>query len=207
VAWNMSEIEHFRHTLSAPKGDGLVLLLTFGLTVFFDLTVAIEVGLVVSAFVFMFRMAETVEVNTGIKLLDEDGDDPAAVGDRSQRTHLPPGVEVFQISGPLFFGAANRLDDLLDQFRQPPRVFILRMRLVPVIDASGVHALKTLLDRCRRRGIVLVVSGLQSQPLRVIRQMDLHPREGELYFVDHFDAALVLAGDLVAVPHRQGDPA
>lgn len=67
---------------------------------------------------------------------------------------------------------------------------------VPIIDASGVHALKALLGRCRRRGIVLVVSGLQSQPLRVIQQMDLHPREGQLYFVDHFDAALALAGDL-----------
>ncbi len=83
VAWNMSEIEHFRHTLSAPKGDGLVLLLTFGLTVFFDLTVAIEAGLVVSAFVFMFRMAEAVEVSAGIKLLDENGDDRATSDDAS----------------------------------------------------------------------------------------------------------------------------
>jgi len=198
VAWNMSEIEHFRHTLSAPKGDGLVLLLTFGLTVFFDLTIAIEVGLVVSAFVFMFRMAEAVEVNTGIKLLDENGDERAMANDASQRARLPPGVEVFQISGPLFFGAANRLDDLLDQFQKPPSVFILRMRLVPIIDASGVHALKTLLERCRRRGIVLVVSGLQPQPRRVIRAMALHPREGELYFVDHYEAALALSRELSA---------
>jgi SulP family sulfate permease len=198
VAWNMSEIEHFRHTLSAPKGDGLVLLLTFGLTVFFDLTIAIEVGLVVSAFVFMFRMAEAVEVNTGIKLLDENGDERAMADDASQRARLPPGVEVFQISGPLFFGAANRLDDLLDQFQKPPSVFILRMRLVPIIDASGVHALKTLLERCRRRGIVLVVSGLQPQPRRVIRAMALHPREGELYFVDHYEAALALSRELSA---------
>jgi SulP family sulfate permease len=198
VAWNMSEIEHFRHTLSAPKGDGLVLLLTFGLTVFFDLTIAIEVGLVVSAFVFMFRMAEAVEVNTGIKLLDENGDERAMADDASQRARLSPGVEVFQISGPLFFGAANRLDDLLDQFQKPPSVFILRMRLVPIIDASGVHALKTLLERCRRRGIVLVVSGLQPQPRRVIRAMALHPREGELYFVDHYEAALALSRELSA---------
>lgn len=196
VAWNMSEIEHFRHTLSAPKGDGLVLLLTFGLTVFFDLTVAIEVGLVVSAFVFMFRMADAVEVSAGIKLLDENGDDRAAGDDASQRARLPPGVEVFQISGPLFFGAANRLDDLLDQFQKPPRVFILRMRLVPIIDASGVHALKTLLERCRRRSIVLVISGLQPQPQRVIRQMALHPHEGELYFVENYEAALALSEQL-----------
>lgn len=197
VAWNMSEIEHFRHTLSAPKGDGLVLLLTFGLTVFFDLTVAIEVGLVVSAFVFMFRMADAVEVSAGIKLLDENGDDRPLGDDASQRSRLPPGVEVFQINGPLFFGAANRLDDLLDQFRDPPRIFILRMRLVPIIDASGVHALKTLLERCRRRGIVLVISGLQPQPQRVIQAMALHPREGELYFVGDYEAALALSQQLI----------
>jgi SulP family sulfate permease len=198
VAWNMSEIEHFRHTLSAPKGDGLVLLLTFCLTVFFDLTIAIEVGLVVSAFVFMFRMADAVEVSAGIKLLDENGDDRTLGDDTSQRARLPPGVEAFQISGPLFFGAANRLDDLLDQFQKPPSVFILRMRLVPIIDASGVHALKTLLERCRRRGIVLVISGLQPQPQRVIRAMALHPHEGELYFVDNYEAALALAQVLSA---------
>jgi len=190
VAWNMSEVEQFRHTLSAPKGDGLVLLLTFGLTVFFDLTVAIEVGLVASAFVFMFRMADAMEVSTGIKLLDDNGE----IGDDlSQRTKLPPGVEVFQISGPLFFGTANRLDELLDQFQNRPKAFILRMRLVPIIDASGVHALKTLLARCRRLGIVLIISGLQSQPQRVIRQMAVHPREGELYFADNYEQALDIA--------------
>ncbi len=196
VAWNMSEIEHFRHTLSAPKGDGLVLLLTFGLTVFFNLTVAIEVGLVVSAFVFMFRMADAVEVSAGVEQLDENGDDRPLGDDTSQRARLPPGVEAFQISGPLFFGAANRLDDLLDQFTQAPSVFILRMRLVPIIDASGVHALKTLLERCRRRGIILVISGLQPQPQRVIRAMALHPHEGELYFVDNYEAALALSRQL-----------
>lgn len=197
VAWNMSEIEQFRHTLSAPKGDGLVLLLTFGLTVFIDLTVAIEVGLVVSAFVFMFRMADAVEVSAGIKLLEENGE---VDNDISQRASLPPGVEVFQISGPLFFGAANRLDELLDQFQKAPKVFILRMRLVPIIDASGVHALKVLLERCRRHGIVLIISGLQTQPRRVVQQMAVHPREGELYFADHYEQALAVSRQLVEPP-------
>jgi len=197
VAWNMSEVEGFRHTLSAPRGDGLVLLLTFGLTVFFDLTVGIEVGLVVSAFVFMFRMADAVEVSAGIKLLDENGDDKVGDGD-SQRARLPAGVEVYQISGPLFFGAASRLDDLLDQFLTPPQIFILRMRLVPIIDASGVHALKALRERCRRRGIVLVISGLQAQPKRVVQQMALRSGEGELYFVDNYESALALVHSLQA---------
>jgi SulP family sulfate permease len=197
VAWNMSEVEHFRHTLSAPKGDRLVLLLTFGLTVFFDLTVAIEAGLVTAAFVFMFRMADAFEVSSGVTPVDEDGDDHAGGADPGQRDRLPEGVEAYQISGALFFGAANRLDDLLDVFFKTPKVFILRMRLVPIIDASGVHALKNLLDRCRRRGIVLIISGLQPQPKRVTEKMDLQQREGEMYFVSNFEEALTLAESLV----------
>ena len=194
VAWNISEVEAFRHTLSAPKGDRLVLLLTFFLTVFFDLTLAIEVGVVVAAFVFMFRMAEAVEVQSGVRMIESDDDSGA---DPTQRARLPAGVEAFQISGPLFFGAANRLDDLLDQFRVPPKVFILRMRLVPVIDASGVHALEGLQERCQRRGITLIVSGLQPQPRRVLAQMRMHPREGALHIVPDFDSALRLAEGLI----------
>jgi SulP family sulfate permease len=198
VAWNMSEYQHFRHTMSAPRGDRLVLLLTFFLTVFFDLTIAIEVGIVVAAFVFMFRMAEAVEVSSGVRLLDENGEeDPAGGTDGDQRALLPKGVEVFQISGPLFFGASNRLDNLLDQFFSPPRVFILRMRLVPIVDASGVHALRTLADRCHRRGIVLIVSGLQPQPKRVIADMRLDERDGQLHFVADYPGALKLAASIV----------
>ena len=197
VAWNMSEYEHFRHTMSAPKGDRLVLLLTFFLTVFFDLTIAIEAGIVVAAFVFMFRMADAFEVNSGIRLIDENSDDRAGGADPTQRARLPERVEAFQISGPLFFGAASRLDELLDQFFETPKVFILRMRLVPIIDASGVHALKTLLDRCRRRGIVLIISGLQAQPRQVASKMHLDSREGELHFAADYESALRLAETLV----------
>lgn len=197
VAWNMSEYQHFRHTMSAPKGDRLVLLLTFFLTVFFDLTIAIEAGIVVAAFVFMFRMADAFEVSSGIRLIDENGDDRTGGADPTQRARLPEGVEAFQISGPLFFGAASRLDELLDQFFETPKVFILRMRLVPIIDASGVHALKTLFDRCRRRGIVLIISGLQAQPRQVASKMHLDSREGELHFVADFESALQLAETLV----------
>ena len=207
VAWNMSEYQHFLHTLSAPKGDMLVLLVTFLLTVFFDLTVAIEVGIVLASFVFMFRMAEAFEISSGVHLIEGDEDDgaesTARAADAHQRELLPKGVEAFQISGPLFFGAANRLDNLLDQFFVPPRVFILRMRLVPIIDASGVHALKSLADRCRRKSIVLIVSGLQAQPQRVIADMGVGERPGELHFVPDYDhatalAAMILAGTLPA---------
>jgi SulP family sulfate permease len=139
-------------------------------------------------------MADVVEVSAGIQLIGpENGEDPEGP---SQRAQLPPEVEAFQINGPLFFGAANRLDDVLDQFRKSPRVFILRMRLVPIIDASGVHSLRMLLQRCRQRGIALVVSGLQAQPLRVVRQMHLEPGDGGLYFTPDFGSALVLARSL-----------
>ncbi len=202
VAWNMSEVENFRNTMSAPKGDRLVLLLTFFLTVFLDLTVAIQAGIVVAAFVFMFRMAEAVEVSSGMPMPDgETGDDDHTRGaDLDQRAMLPKGVEVYQISGPLFFGAANRLDNLLDQFLQPPKVFILRMRLVPVIDASGVHALKQLAHRCHRKGIVLIISGLQEQPNRVIARMRLEEEPAELHFTSNFERALRLAESIVHEP-------
>ena len=193
VAWNIAEFESFRHTLSAPKGDRLVLLLTFGLTVFFDLTLAIEAGLVVAAFVFMGRMANAVDISS--EAPDAQADEAGAGQD--QRARLPPGVEAFQISGPLFFGAANRLDEVFDQFRNvAPRVFILRMRRVPLVDASGVHAFRALLQRCRKQKIALVVSGLQAQPQHVFARMDLAAREGELHFVDDYDKALALAAIL-----------
>ncbi|HBD19595.1 MAG TPA: sodium-independent anion transporter [Arenimonas sp.] len=199
VAWNMSEHGAFRHILrAAPRGDRLVLLLTFLLTVFVDLTLAIEVGMVVAAFAFMHRMAGLFEVSSGVKLF-EAGDEDEAGADAGQRAALPEGVEVFRFSGPLFFGAANRLDNLMDRFPTPPRVFILRMGQVPFVDASGVHALHALAERCRRQGIVLVVSGLQPQPTEVLDRMHL-PHAGLVHRVPDFAAALALARTLAAPP-------
>lgn len=193
VAWNMSEHGHFRHTLAAaPRGDKAVLLVTFLLTVFVDLTVAIEAGMVLAAFAFMHRMAQMVEVGAGVRLIGDDEGD----AEEDQRASLPRDVEVYRISGPLFFGAANRLDGLMDQLYGKPRCFILRMRQVPLIDASGVHSLQGLIDRCRRRGIVLIVSGLQPQPLAVVRRMGIADRSGEVHLVDDFAAACALAREL-----------
>jgi SulP family sulfate permease len=204
VAWNMSEHGHFRHVLrSAPRGDRAVLLLTFLLTVFVDLTLAIQVGMVVAAFVFMYRMSEAVQVGAGLNLVDEDEDADTEAARRTreedarQRIGLPRGVEVFRIAGPLFFGAANRLDNLLDRLVPKPRVFILRMRMVPIIDASGVHALSNLAERCRRQGIVLVLSGLQEQPRKVLAKMGMRQNEGALYLVRDFDEARTVAERLV----------
>lgn len=188
VAWNMSEVQQFRHTLSAPWGDRVVLLLTFAVTVLVDLTLAIQAGVVAAAFVFMHRMAQSVDVGPGAPEDEDEG----------QRTLLPPGVEAFRINGPLFFGASNRVDTLLDRLPETPQVFILRMRLVPIIDASGVHALENLAARCRRQGIALVVSGLQAQPRRILSDMGFEGHAGDVRFADDYAQAIAIARALLA---------
>lgn len=199
VAWNMSEVDHFRHTMLAPWGDRIVLLLTFGLTVFLDLTVAIQFGVVAAAFVFMHRMAQSVA-------FDPDRSREQDEASR-QRALLPPGVETLRISGPLFFGASNRLDTLLDPFLAPPKVFILHMRRVPMIDASGEHALENLAARCRRQGIALIVSGLQPQPRRVLDDMAFAAHARDVHFTANDAAAMTLAHTLATGDARsQRDP-
>jgi len=194
VAWNMAEIESFRHLMSGPVGDRVVLLLTFVLTVVFDLTVAIEVGIVLASFLFMHRMSEVVAMESNVSLIDEDQADADRSSEPDQRAQLPNGVEAFQISGPLFFAVANRLDDVLNQFPKAPRVFILRMRLVPLIDASGVTALTQMIERCRRHGTKVILSGLREQPLGILAQMGVAEDRDGLRFAGDFSEALSLAG-------------
>jgi SulP family sulfate permease len=193
VAWNMAEYESFQHLLRGPVGDRVVLLITFTLTVVFDLTVAIEVGLVLASFLFMHRMSEVVAIHSNVSLFDEDRDDREAGAGPNQREQLPPGVEAYQVSGPLFFAVANRLDEALNQFPTPPRVFILRLRLVPLLDASGVMAIRQLLKRCTRAGTRVILSGLREQPLSILTQMGVTPDGVHLQFADNFDRAVQLA--------------
>jgi len=200
VAYNMAELESFRHLLRGPWGDRVVLLLTFALTVMFDLTVAIQAGVVLAAFLFMHRMAAVVEVGQHTSLIEADEDDLARPAVDEQRAALPPGVEAYQIAGPLFFAVANRLDDVLDTLFDPPRVFILRLRLVPMIDASGVTALAQFLDRCQRMGIRVVLSGLREQPREVLAQMQVLGHPAIAAIAPDFAHALVRARELLAAP-------
>jgi SulP family sulfate permease len=186
VAWNMAEIEHIRHLMRGPYGDRLVLVVTFALTVAVDLTIAIEVGVVLGALVFMHRMAEVTAVGGG-----ELEDDRAAAADDTQRADLPAGVEVYRFQGPLFFAVASRLDTVLEQYFQQPRVLILRMRLVPMVDASGATALRQFLDRAHRLGIRVVLSGLAGAAREVCAAM---------HVLDHPAVAGDVAGYDDAVP-------
>ncbi|MBO6668785.1 MAG: STAS domain-containing protein [Parvibaculum sp.] len=177
VAWNMSEIDKFRHLMRAPLGDRAVLLITFALTVMVDLTVAIEVGVVLAAVLFMHRMSEAVEVQADLHLVEED------VSDTSPREfvpmqeyELPSGVAASLIRGPFFFGVAMRLGETLDRIGATPKVLIVRMRAVPIIDATGVSALETMIERCERNGTKVIVTALQPQPERVLGDMGVLAR-------------------------------
>jgi len=195
VAWNMAEIEAIKHLSRGPVGDQVVLWVTFVLTVAFDLTIAIEVGVVLAAFLFMHRMASVVAVDADARLDDEDDFGRPATPD--QRADLPPGVEAYQVTGPLFFAVANRLDEVLDQFFSPPKVFILRLRLVPMIDASGVGAFTGFLERAHKLGIRVVLSGLQPQPRAVLARMHALDHPAIAADVAGFDAAVPVARGLV----------
>lgn len=173
VAWNMSEHERFRHILSGPVGDRVVLLATFALTVLVDLTVAIEVGIVLAAIIFMHRMAEATAIEKGVSLFESDQDDFSAParGAYTARRELPKGVEMFELRGPLFFGAASRLNDALEAAFPPPKVFILRFDAVPLIDTTGVGALTRFLKRCETHGTRILMSELNTRSSAVLKRM------------------------------------
>lgn len=195
VAWNMSEIERFRHLMRAPLGDKAVLVITFLLTVAVDLTIAIQVGVVLAAFLFMHRMSQAVEMQTATALIENDIDDLVVPNKdtQMQRDRLPEGVEAFQIRGPFFFGVASRLLDVLDHLTAPPKVFILRMRSVPLIDASGDTALEEFINRCRKQGTTVIIAGMQPRCREILRQMGFFDHHSDILEVDSFQTALVKA--------------
>jgi SulP family sulfate permease len=195
VAWNMSEWRVFAHLFRSPRSDVVVLLVTFGLTVLVDLSVAIQTGMVLAAFLFMRRMALISDAGPMRRALreEEETDDP----DATARLDVPPGVEVFEVYGALFFGAASKFKDAVRRVERPPRVLIVRMRHVLAIDATGLRALEDLLDKTRRDGTVLVLSGVHAQPLTALERAGLLERIGADNVHTNIRAALARARSLV----------
>lgn len=193
VAWNMSELHRFRRLLRAPRGDRAVLVLTFGLTVLVDLSVAIEVGVVLAAMLFMHHMAEAVDIEGGPAMFEEDEDDFAGTPspEASLRERLPAGVELFELRGPLFFGAAGRLLDLLDATAHaPPAVFLLRMRAVPLVDASGESAMGEFVRRCAATGTRVVLTELQPSARAMLERMKFDVHHPSVTITDDLETAL-----------------
>jgi SulP family sulfate permease len=193
VAYQMSEWRVFRAELTSPRSDVIVLLATFGLTVFVDLTVAIEVGMVLAAFLFMRRMAGLAEVSqVSAEMLAEE------VGDELRTQPVPRGVDVYEINGPFFFGAAETFKDTLARVAGKPKVLILRMRRVPAIDATGLHALKDVVLRSRRDGTTVLLCEVQEQPLQALQRSAWIEEIGEERILPTLDAAIARASEELA---------
>lgn len=188
VAYNMSEWHSFLAVLRAPRGDVAVLLLTFGLTVIVDLTVAIEVGMVLAAFLFMRRMSEVTNVSVVAQEVSEnvDEDDPNSVRAR----HVPHGVVVYEINGPFFFGAAETFRDALNRTLGKPKILILRMRNVPVIDATGLAALRDVVHRTRKDNTLILFSDIHAQPIMALGRSGLLDEIGDAQLFGNVDDAL-----------------
>ena len=192
VAWGMSEYKRFVALLRMPNSDRAVLLLTFGLTVLVDLTVAIGVGVALASLLFMARMAEAVEVDAGIAQESE-----LDAEDMHQRDALPRCVEVFRINGPFFFGVAGELLDTLRRVGSSPKVLILRMRLVPLLDASGVQALEEFVEQARISGARVILSGIRPQPFAMLKRARLGRSSGKLIYTSNYAEALIAAAKIV----------
>ena len=159
VAYNMSEWENFISVFKGPRSDVVVLLTTFLLTVLIDLTVAIEIGMVLAAFLFMRKMIKF----SNVSILTKDIEDNGIRKDAVRNFVIPENVEVFEITGPLFFGAAYKFKDAIKLIEKPPKVLIIKMKQVPIIDATGIRVLEEVYKTSKRRGTKLILSEVHSQ--------------------------------------------
>jgi sulfate permease, SulP family len=193
VAYRLSEWRVFVHELWAPRSDALVMVTTFLLTLLVDLTVGIGVGMVLAAFLFMKRMAEVTNITMVRREFEETGesrgDDQGAI----YRRKIPPGVEVYEINGPFFFGAAEKFKQTLGEVSRRPKVLVIRMRNVPAIDSTAMHALKDLVRRTRSEGTQVLLSDVHSQPLIALGRSGLLDVIGEDNLFGDVDAALEAA--------------
>src|SRR5690606_38765076 len=150
---------------SAPRSDALVMVVTFGLTVAVDLTVAIQVGMVLAAFLFMKRMSEVTNIQVVTREFADGGDPYATDPNGARRREVPPGVEIYEINGPFFFGAAKSFKEHVESVLGKPQVLVLRMRNVPAIDSTGLHALRAIVRRSRHAGTLVLIADLHAQPM------------------------------------------
>lgn len=190
VAYNMCGWRTFVHLCkTSPKSDIFVLVMTFGLTVVFDLVMAIEFGMLAACVLFMKRMSDEAEVR-GWKYFDDDND-PDAIDLRS----VPQQVRVYEISGPMFFGAADRITEIT--LKDFTKVLVIRMRGVPALDATAMHSLENLLEKCQKSNVELVFSHVNEQPYHTMEKDGFIEKVGADHFCAHIDDALAFATELI----------
>ena len=195
VSYNMSGWRTFKVLLKNPKSDVTVLLITFFLTVIFDLTVAIGVGLLLACILFMRRVMETTEISViknEIKVQDESG-----IHSYDEGLTIPKGVEVYEINGPYFFGVATQFEELMDEFRDKSKVRIIRMRKVPFIDSTGIHNLANLCEMSSKRKITVVLSGVNPKVHSALQKANFYNILGEKNICPDINVALARANELL----------
>lgn len=194
VSYGMSGWRSFLTLMKNPKSDVTVLLITFFLTIIFDLTVAIEVGLIIACLLFMKRMAETTDVKVVMDEISEESD--LSSGNLEHLT-IPKGVEVYEINGPYFFGAGNRFEEIMASFGDRPKVRIIRMRKVPFVDSTGIHNLTNLCTMSKSEGIEVVLSGVSEKVHSQLNKARFYDLLGEQNICSHIDIALKRAKEIV----------
>ena len=197
VAYGMSGWRSFLAMVHRnPKSDVTVLLLTFFLTIIFDLTVAIEFGLVCACLLFMRRMAETTEVHAVLNEIDLNEDADMQAGNLEHLT-IPEGVEVYEVNGPYFFGAGTRFEDIMARYGSHPKVRIIRMRKVPFIDSTGMHNLENMCRMSQKEGVTVVLSGVNPKVEAVLKRNNFQQLLGTENICSHIDLALARATEIL----------
>lgn len=196
VSYNMCGWRSFMALMKNPKSDVTVLLITFFLTIIFDLTVAIEVGLIIACLLFMKRMSETTDVKV---IMDEinPNDESDIKLENNEHLTIPDGVEVYEINGPYFFGAGNRFEEIMARFGHRPKVRIIRMRKVPFVDSTGIHNLTNLCIMSQKEGIQIVLSGVNPNVHEVLARSGFYELVGEENICSHINIALAKAKEIV----------
>lgn len=193
VAWNMSERNHFIEILKGPWSDIFVLILTFSLTVLVDLTVACQAGVLLAAILFIKRMTDATTLKVCKALAEEELHEEAHDSDFVLRQDVPQEIAIFEINGPFFFGVSNLLNEELRLLPEEPRIFILRMRKVPMMDVSGMHAIREFAKKCHKRGILFLVSGLRPEVNEALTQAGAMEEIGKERIFPHLEDALSFA--------------
>ena len=198
VAYNMSEWKTFKYLLRGDKSDVAVLLITFFLTVIVDLTVAIEVGVLLAIVLFVRRVMETSQINVlqEHSLAATEDPEKAALED-TDRLDIPDGVEVYEIDGPFFFGLASRFEELEKMKGKGAKVRIIRMRKVPFIDSTGINNLRNLCERTRKRGVTVILSGVTEKVHASLVKFGVDKEIGLENIFPHIVPALAKANEIV----------
>ena len=195
VSYNMSEWHTFKALLKNPKSDVTVLLITFFLTIIFDLTIAIEVGLVIACILFMRRVMETTEISV---IKDEiDPNDELDIAVCEEHLIIPAGVEVYEINGPYFFGIATKFEETMAQLGDRPKVRIIRMRKVPFIDSTGIHNLTSLCKMSQKEKITIVLSGVNEKVHKTLEKSGFYELLGKQNICPNINVALDRAKEII----------